>query len=207
MTDHPASSAPHLQGTYKRGVRRGTGSRRERDGKWRAGYKAQGDAALLKAEGEAHGMAVDIVELQDASDASLGTASSTSVRQLVAAGAFADVPAYLGRAYALVVPKSAVRRVAGEGAAGGAAAWDFAAADALNAAPAAGAYAVRVFDRAAEGGGGVEGSLWLEEGTCRLVLCERFEMSAKGVRIEIVGAHDHPAMSVLHCEAAQQKAG
>jgi hypothetical protein len=49
-----------------------------------------------------------IVPLQDAADASLGTASSTSVRNLVMAGNISPIQLYLDRSYSVVVPLDAL---------------------------------------------------------------------------------------------------
>jgi hypothetical protein len=177
-----------------------------------AGYKARGDAELLRACGQAHGLTVDIVELQDAAEATLGKASSTSVRNLVTTGDFGPIPSYLGRRYSLLVPRLALQAVGEQHREDTAVVWDFPAEGAINQVPGDGGYAVRVFDRAEEDKGGLdyagaEGSLSVRYGVCRLVLCERFYAGDKGLRIDFLVAQDVAAMSALHCEAVATSAG
>jgi hypothetical protein len=170
-----------------------------------AGYKARGDADLLCKCGEAHGLTVDIVELQDANNASLGTASSTRVRELVTSGNFEAVPSYLGRRYSLLVPRPALQAVGMQRPDNTAGVWDFAVQEALNQVPGDGGYEVKAFDRADEEErwvdyAGVNGSLSVKCGVCRLVLCDTFHAGDKGIRLEIIRARDLAAMSALHCE-------
>ena len=125
-----------------------------------AGYRARGDAALLRREAEQLGLQVHIVELRDADDEALGTASSTSVRQLVADGNVEPIRQFLGRDYALSVPVEELRgHAAGPG-------FDFARDAACNQVPADGAYAVRIFSGA--GRGGAPGRLTVQGPLCRV---------------------------------------
>lgn len=101
-----------------------------------AGYKASGDAALLKQLGEERGMQVSIVDLRDAAYANASEpCSSSRVRESLQFGDVQRVRSHLDRPYAVVVACEALHPSSAQSGI-----WKFSGADALTQIPAAAQY-------------------------------------------------------------------
>lgn len=106
-----------------------------------AGYKASGDATLLKQLGEERGMLVSIVDLRDAAYANETEACSSSrVRQGLQDGDVGRVSCHLDRPYALLVSCEALKQHATR-----AGVWKFSGADAMTQMPMAARYRANVY--------------------------------------------------------------
>eukprot|EP00892_Ulva_mutabilis_P003028 jgi/Ulvmu1/12726/UM095_0030.1 len=107
---------------------------------YRFGYKASGDAALLKQLGEERGMLVSVVDLRDAAYANESeVCSSSRVRESLQTGDVQRVQSHLDRPYAIVVACEALHPdIAKNGV------WKFPGAKALTQLPAEASYHVNV---------------------------------------------------------------
>lgn len=104
------------------------------------GYKARGDAKLLRQLGEERGMRVSIVDLRDAAYQNASeTCSSSRVRESLQMGDVQRVHSHLDRPYAIVVACEALHLDSSNPGA-----WKFSGADALTQIPAAARYHANV---------------------------------------------------------------